>query len=91
MILACNSGSGMNYVTILLNIYLTSVYATTLNYVIIIGVVVIVLYVPKCSVGYGPFMDLLIVIETPSCKVLELIRNLNCYVTLFLNAPSWQL
>ena len=89
--MAFNSGSGMDYVTILLNIYLTSAYAATLNYVIIIGVVVVVLYVPQCSVGYGPFLDLLIVIETPSCKVLEFIRNLNFYVTLFLNAPSWQL
>ena len=91
MSLAFNSGSGMDYVTILLNIYLTSAYAATLNYDIIIGVVVIVLYVTQCNIGYGPFLDLLIVIETPSRKVLELIRNLNYYVTLFLNAPSWQL
>ena len=81
----------MDYVTILLNMYLTSSYAANLNYAIIIGVVVVVLYVPQCTVGYGPFLDLLIVIETTSCKVLELIRNLNFYVTLFLNAPSWQL
>ena len=91
MSLAFNSGSGMDYVTILLNIYLTSSYAVTLNYVIISGVVVIVLYVSRCSVGYGPFLDLLIVIATPSCKVLDFIRSLNVYVTLFLNAPSWQL
>ena len=89
--MAFNSGSGMDYVTILLNIYLTSAYAVTLNYAMIIGVVVVVVYVPQCSVGYGPFLDLLIVIETPSCKDLELIRNLNCYVTLFLKAPSWKL
>ena len=93
MSLDFNSGSGMDYVTILLNVYLTFAYAMTLNYAIIIAVVVVVvvLYVPQCSVGYGPFPDLLIVIEIPSCKVLELIRNINCYVTLFLNAPSWQL
>ena len=91
MSLAFNSGSGMDYVTILLNVYLTSAYAVTLNYAIIIAIVVVVLYVPQCSVGNGPFLDLLIVIETPSGKVLELIRNINCYVTLFLNAPSWQL
>ena len=65
-----NSGSGMDYVTILLNMYLTSTYAMTLNYAIIIAGVVFVLYVPQCSVGYGPFMDLLIVIATPSCKGL---------------------
>ena len=86
-----NSGAGMDYVIVLLNIYLTYAYATTLNYAIISGVVVVVLYVPQYSVGYGPFLDLLIVIATPSCKVLELIRNLNCYVTLFLKAPSWKL
>ena len=81
----------MDYVTILLNMYLTSAYAATLNYAIIIGVVVVVLYVPQCSVGSGPFLDLLKVIANPSCKVLELIRNLNGYVTLFLNSPSWKL
>ena len=81
----------MDYVTVLLNIYLTSGYAATLNYVIIIAAIVVVLYVPRCNVGYGPFLDLLIVIETPSCKYLELIRNLNCYVNIFLNAPNWQL
>ena len=87
MSLAFNSGSSMDYVTILLNMYLTSTYVVTLNYAII----VVVLYVPQCNVGYGPFLDLLIVIATPSCKVLEFIRNLNFYVTLFLNSPSWQL
>ena len=86
-----NSGSGMDYVTVLLNTYLTFGYAATLNYVIMIVVVVVVLYVPQCSVGYGPFLDLLIVIATPSFKILEFIRNLNFYVTLFLNAPSWKL
>ena len=81
----------MDYVTFLLNIYLTSSYAVTLNYAIIIAIVVVVLYVPQCSVGYGPFLDLLIVIATPSCKFLEFIRNLHFYVNIFLNAPSWQL
>ena len=89
--MAFKSGSGMDYVTILLNVYLTFAYAVTLNYAIIISIVVVVLYVPQCSVGYGPFLDLLIVIATPSCKVLEFIKNLNFYATLFLNAPSWKL
>ena len=46
MSLAFNSGSGMVYVTVLLNIYLTSAYAVALNYAINIVVVVVALYVP---------------------------------------------
>ena len=91
MSLDFNSGLGMGYVTILLNIYFASAYVVTLNYTVIIVIVVVVLNVSQCSVGYGPFLDLLIVIATHSCKVLEFIRNLNFYVTLFLNAPSWKL
>ena len=53
MSLDFNSGSGMYYVTVLLNIYLTYAYAVTLNYAIISGVFVVVLYVPQSSVGYG--------------------------------------